>query len=572
MKKSAFPNIEISRLFPSRQKRAYEVKSEEVSVLRIFSCLPDEYISPELFLRILGSDLPIKPILDDLKERGIIRKNEVNESYQLCAEGSMEDLTSTREFKALISMISEEADKAKKAGDFSAQRDWMELCSSVLEKTKLPNTDKNTLDRTTSIINTSILFCSVIITGKDTVIGIKYDEENMFAPMITFVEKGISCDSIISAAKNLGVPVTNNNMLAKNLSSLGKIGYSIPEACYRDVSLVIARSGAQKQGRHIKKYKTSRIVKNVEIPAPISVELGVSLYSLYLDGQGKINYLEKPLANLKVKLEKLLGLNLQAFTIKDNTSLAHDAYSILFKGLGAGQGKMDQSWFPGVSVNAVAKIAFTKIVDHVDLILQRYAPELLGRDEVDAILEAAEEKYPILCGEVKSLLPLGPIREVLQSLVSENISIKPIDVILETLADWSAFGPAPGEFIVEQIRLALKRQICLDYTDEDLTLRVLTLEPELEKKFVDFTNGVTGESTKLEAQEVFEDLVSLAQSKMEKMGYPPVILCSPRARFMLKEITKRKSPYLAVLSYVEIPSDIRVEQIGEIKLKGNVNG
>ena len=568
MKKTPLSDVDISRLFPLRSKKSFDSKSKEASVIRVFSCLCGEYITAELFYRVLGPDFPLLPILEHLSGMGIIRKNDDNNSYILCLENTDEDLGSSAEFKTLISMISNEVEKARKTGDFASQKEWMDLGSTVLENARLFRPEKHEEERS-SILNSSVIFCSVIISGKETAIGIKYDEENMFAPMITFIEKGSSAESIITTAKNIGVRVVINNMLAKNLFSLAKIGQSIPESTYRDVSLILARNGTQRLGRHIKRFKTSRRLNSIEISPPLSIELGTSLYSLLKEEQGKVGYLEKTLEQVKTKLEKLLGFDLPEFRINNNTEISHDAYRIFFKGLEAGQGRMDQNWYSGTNVKSLAKAAFAKISDHINLIAQRYAPELLGRDEVSAILEAAEESYPILCGEVKSLLPLGPIREVLQSLVSENISIKPIDVILETLADWSSFGPAPGEFIVEQIRLALKRQICLDYTDDKLTLRVLTLEPELEKKFLDFSNGASPDSTKPEA---FEDVISRAQSKMEKMGYPPVILCSPRARFLLKEITKKKSPYLAVLSYVEIPSDIRVEQVGEIGLKGNING
>jgi len=54
---------------------------------------------------------------------------------------------------------------------------------------------------------------------------------------------------------------------------------------------------------------------------------------------------------------------------------------------------------------------------------------------------------------------------------------------------------------------------------------------------------------------------------MKEKGFPPVILCSPKARFPVKEATRRQLPELAVLSYLEIPSDISVEPVGEIRLE-----
>jgi flagellar biosynthesis protein FlhA len=200
---------------------------------------------------------------------------------------------------------------------------------------------------------------------------------------------------------------------------------------------------------------------------------------------------------------------------------------------------------------------------------------LLGRDEVEAILDAAEEQYPVVTGEVKGLLSLGIIREILQGLVSEQVSIRHIAVILETLADWGSFGPVPSDLIIERIRQSLRRQICMEYADDRLTLRVLTLDPKLEKKIMDSPGGSGdlsfGEAGQRSADTVTmdcADLITFAIKGMEEKGFPPVILCSPKARFPVKEATRRKFPGLAVLSYLEIPSDINVVPVGEIRIEG----
>jgi len=223
------------------------------------------------------------------------------------------------------------------------------------------------------------------------------------------------------------------------------------------------------------------------------------------------------------------------------------------------------------NLSAAAKAASSALIRHVNEILQRRAPELLGRDEVEAILEAAEEKFPVVTGEVKSLLPLGIIREILMSIVSEQVSIRHIAVILETLADWGSFGPAPSETIVEQIRQSLKRQICLEYADEDLTLRVLTLEQKLEKDFASHSpaSGI-GINNPVSVGEEWLNAISFSIKAMEEKGFPPVILCSPAARSAVKEATRRKIPNLAVLSYMEIPPDINIQSLGEISVAGNM--
>jgi flagellar biosynthesis protein FlhA len=119
---------------------------------------------------------------------------------------------------------------------------------------------------------------------------------------------------------------------------------------------------------------------------------------------------------------------------------------------------------------------------------------------------------------------------------------------------------------VDQIRQSLKRQICLDYADEKMTLRVLTLEPKLEKRFSDRAHSLSGSAP----SDDWAEIISSAAKGMEESGFPPVVLCSPKARSLVKEATRKKFPKLAVLSYVEIPSDISVEPLGEIRLEGCV--
>ena len=421
-----------------------------------------------------------------------------------------------------------------------------------------------------SIIDSCIQFCDFIVAGEEIAIALKYDEENMFAPMIVLLEKNDPANILLAAADKLGVPVIKNNSLAKNLCSYGKQGQAIPEACFRDVSLALARVGRfQRRGRPNRKNRQGIPIR---IPRPLSLELGASLFALIGEGAGRKKLLAEPLNVMRKKVMRLLGITIPFFKVSDSRKLNADEYRILFKGLEAGRGKVELGWYAGEagvipdmmnnpeSIRAVAKAAALVPLRHASLILQRRVPELLGRDEVEAILDAAEEKYPVVTGEVKSLLSLGIVREILQSLVSEQVSIRHIAIILETLADWGSFGPVPNDLIVEQIRQSLKRQICLEYADDRLTLRVLTLETKLEKKFLDH---LPDSSVGVD----WADAISGAVLGMEERGYPPVILCSPKVRSPLKEATRKKLPELAVLSYLEIPSDMNVEPVGEIRFE-----
>jgi flagellar biosynthesis protein FlhA len=123
--------------------------------------------------------------------------------------------------------------------------------------------------------------------------------------------------------------------------------------------------------------------------------------------------------------------------------------------------------------------------------------------------------------------------------------------------------------IIEQIRQSLKRQICLEYADDGLTLRVLTLDSNLDQSLADHSFGQDSrEAAGVNLWDDYMEAFSPAIRGMEEQGLHPVILCSPMARSWVKEMTRKKFPNLAVLSYIEIPPDISVEPVGEIRFDG----
>ena len=412
------------------------------------------------------------------------------------------------------------------------------------------------------MLESFIAGCDIIITGgEDLAAGIRYDEANMFLPIILLLEKGISADSIKTAAASSGVPVLANDSLAGNLFKYGKTGNIVPELCCTEVSAILARSG--------KTYAKPAAVKAVKPPRPIRIEMGAALRD-YIGGE---QVFEEGLGETRKTLSALFGYRFPSIGISVSSKINESEYRILFRGLEAGRGRIDLGWystvdlgFSEIQLRAAVLYAASVLVAHLNELVEKRAPELLGRDEVQAILDAAEKKYPVVTGEVKSMFSLGSIRDILRGLVSEQVSIRHIPVILEILADWAGYGPAPNELIIEQIRQSLKRQICLDYTDDKQTLRVLTLETKLEKNFSDkvmFNEG--GLNGALFADEWLEAFSPGIEGMVEK-GLKPVVLCSPVSRSWIKEFTRMKFPSLAVLSFVEIPPDIKVEAVGEVAL------
>ena len=212
------------------------------------------------------------------------------------------------------------------------------------------------------------------------------------------------------------------------------------------------------------------------------------------------------------------------------------------------------------------------IATHLTEIIKAHANELLGRQEIKKILETLRAEYSAVVDEVNKALNLGEILKVMQRLLQERVSIRNIVPILETLADYAPVS-RDISFLVEKVRQALGREICLSVADADKNLRVLTLNPGLEQKIIDSrVDTSTGPLAALppEMQRLWITHVTNAVKDVQAKGYLGVILSSEPARILVKNSLKRELPEVAVLSVPEIDQGFKVEGLGEIDIEENM--
>jgi flagellar biosynthesis protein FlhA len=123
---------------------------------------------------------------------------------------------------------------------------------------------------------------------------------------------------------------------------------------------------------------------------------------------------------------------------------------------------------------------------------------------------------------------------------------------------------------VEKVRQALGRQISLQYCDEAKTLRVLTIEPSLEKRIID-SRVETGRGVAAALEPALHrrwiTALSNAVRAVQEQGYHEVVLCSEAARPLVKASSAREIPHLAVLSSLEVAGDVTVESLGEVRVE-----
>lgn len=336
---------------------------------------------------------------------------------------------------------------------------------------------------------------------------------------------------------------------------------------------------------------------------PLSLEIGYGLIPLVDKEQGA-ELLDR-ITRIRRESALELGLVVPRIRIIDNMRLEPAEYSFKIRGVEVGRGKIkmghylaiqpsktaealpgEQTKDPAFGLPAVwiveedrekAERLGCTVVDppsiiatHLTEIIKRYSAEILGRQEVQSILEALKTEYPAVVEEVRKTFAAGEIQKVLQGLLAERVSVRNMVAILETLADYGTVTKEPG-FLIEKVRQALGRQICLQYADEKKVLRVLTIEPSLEKAIIDSrletTRGiVAGLDPALHRRWI--TALSNAVKAVQEQGHHEIILCSEAARPLVKSSTAREIPHLAVLSSLEVVPDVVVESLGEIRLEG----
>lgn len=333
---------------------------------------------------------------------------------------------------------------------------------------------------------------------------------------------------------------------------------------------------------------------------PLSLELGYGLIPL-VDKDKGAELLER-VTRIRRESALDLGLVVPRIRIIDNMRLEPSEYCFKIKGVEVARGRIRMGWYLGINPGGVtedlpgekttdptfglpavwiseenrerAERAGYTVVDppsiiatHLTEIIKRHASEILGRQEVQSIVDTIRKDYPAVVEEVTKLCSVGEMQKVLQGLLREQVSIRNMVVILETLADWRPVTK-DTTVLVEKVRQALSRQICLQYVDDSRTLHVLTVSSELTQKIVDSrVDTVNGPIAALEPVEHRSWIRAVTHSvaSVQQAGYIPIILCPEEARILIKGSTEREIPDLIVLSVPEITNDVRVEAIGEIK-------
>ncbi|MEI6838596.1 MAG: FHIPEP family type III secretion protein, partial [Alcaligenaceae bacterium] len=208
--------------------------------------------------------------------------------------------------------------------------------------------------------------------------------------------------------------------------------------------------------------------------------------------------------------------------------------------------------------------AGTVIATHLNHILGMHASELLGRQEVQHLLDLLAMKSPKLAEDfVPKVIGIGPLQRILENLLLEGVPIQDMRTIVEAISEYAP-QVQDTDVLTEKVRLKLSRSIAQSLFPEAQEMAVITLEQNLERiltqTLLQNTNG-TGIEPGL--AQTLANQAEQAAAKQEQLGHSPVLIVPAAIRLALARFLRRVTPNLRVLSHDELPStrSIRVTHL-----------
>ncbi len=335
---------------------------------------------------------------------------------------------------------------------------------------------------------------------------------------------------------------------------------------------------------------------------PIEFEFGYALIPIADTNQGG-DLLDR-IVMIRRQLAIELGIVIPVVRIRDNIQLGPNEYRLKVKGNQVAQGELLLDHFlamsPGGDDESIegidtlepafglpakwiteelkdeAELSGYTVVDppsvvstHITEVIKQNAHALLGRQETQQLITHLKESYPILVEEVTpDPLSIGDVQKVLAKLLRENVSVKNLPVIFETLADFGKMTN-DSELLAEYARQALAAQITTQYRKGDNTIRVITVSGTVEKLIADHiqqTEHGSFLSLDPESQSTIVQSVGAQVEQVSLQEETAILLCSPAVRMYMKQLLDRFLPQVVVLSYNELDPNVEVQSVGVVNV------
>lgn len=339
---------------------------------------------------------------------------------------------------------------------------------------------------------------------------------------------------------------------------------------------------------------------------PMEIEIGFGLISIVDSSQGG-DLLDR-VSVIRRQTAVEMGIIVPPIRIRDNMQLQPRQYSILIRGIKVAEGDLRPEKLlamkpggdltddiPGVQgmepafgtpakwidkdERSRAEMAGYSVVEpaavlatHLTEIIKTHAGELLGRQEVQQLIDNLKERNAVLVNELleASGVKVGTVQKVLQNLLRERIPIRNLELIFEAIADHAEAAQMNPDTITEYCRMNLNRIITNLFIDHDGRLPVITIDPNIETRILEGMQrgGAAGilATDPAYAERVITQIEKNSHDAMTA-GHHPLILTTPQIRSHLRRLCERRISNLIVLSYNEVAPDVQVTRIATVRLQ-----
>ncbi len=335
----------------------------------------------------------------------------------------------------------------------------------------------------------------------------------------------------------------------------------------------------------------------------LELEVGYGLIPL-VDEEQSGNLLAR-IRSIRRQFALDMGVIIPSLHLRDNLQLKPGQYSLLIKGnqvasaeilvdhfLAMNPGNVSTKingvetrepafnlpaiWIPAVQREEAMMAGYTVvdpatvIATHLTEVFRRHLADFLDRQAVQGLLDPLSKTSPKAVEDlVPNAISLGGVQKVLQMLVRENVCIRDMLTITETLGDYAAAVKSP-EMLTEYVREKLSRAIVRPYLDSTGGLPVLTLNGNAERKVQEGIRQAENGAVFLSlnpatAQRLVQNINAAVERAVNTDGQP-VVLTTPMLRPHLAQLVTRFLPTIPVISQAEIPPDVRLQSVGTIPL------
>ncbi len=430
---------------------------------------------------------------------------------------------------------------------------------------------------------------------------------------------------ITRSGSGISLDIQMKNQLLKNCRVLGIVGVvailfgflpGMPTIPFLAIGLILGVSSF-----YVKRAKDEQLLRvdedeTPEEPGeekieqylqvdPIEIEIGYGLISMVDESQGG-NLFQK-IASTRKYIALEYGVLIPPVRVRDNLQLEPNNYIIKIKGIIAATFdihtdrflamnpgvettetldgiptkdpafNLPSYWIPKTEKEKAEILGFT-VVDgisvlstHLQETLKHNFEKILSRQSVKQLLENLKKDYPAVIDDINpDVLSLGTIQKVLQNLLEELIPIKDLVQILEALIDYSKVTKNV-DVLTEYVRHAIGDTFAALYKDENNIIHAAAIGEELESYITEaLQNQKEAVQTLGLSPELLNDLKLQLEKTLEKfkmVGYQPIIITSATIRPYLFRLIHSSFPELIFLSFSELPSNLEIEFIDNVKVE-----